>query len=244
MIKTISIGIEQQTINSFPRIVVGGFLAKGLGKAANRLGEDAEQMRAARGALLEEGLSLENLVNDPRICGWREAFMRMGLKPSTFKSSAEQLARRLLKGDLIRTPLPVVNLYCAISAKHVCPMGGYDLARLPERQVTVRFARPESDRFTPLGGQAESMPLSPYVAVYACGSEIICWGFNHRDSRMTCLSTETQDAVFFAESVTEAQLPSIKKALGELRDRLAVAGAEVGEVGFAAYNTPQALLTF
>jgi hypothetical protein len=51
-------------------------------------------------------------------------------------------------------------------------------------------------------------------------------------------------AGYRAQSVTEAQLPSIKTALGELGDRLTGAGAEFGEVGFASHNTPHALLTF
>jgi DNA/RNA-binding domain of Phe-tRNA-synthetase-like protein len=243
MIGTITLEIEQRVIDSFPEIAVGGFLVKELDSAAVSLRAGAEQMESARAALAQE-VSLQNLVNDPRIRDWRDAFTRMGLKASTFKCSAEQLARRLLKGDTIRTPLPVVDTYCAISARHLCPMGGYDLDRLQASQVAVRFARPETDRFTPLSGRREDMPLSPYTVVYACGDEVICWAFNYRDSRTSCLSPETQDAVFFSEAVTRLQLPSVERALEELRVLLADAGAQAGEIRFAMANKPQSPLAF
>lgn len=188
---------------------------------------------SARSQLLEQGLTIENLTSDPRVAAWRDAFRRSGLKPSTYRSSPEQLARRLLRGENISTPLPIVNAYCAVSAANLASLGGYDLNRLPTMEVTLRYARPEQDSFQPLGGRVENMPLIPTVAVYACGTDIICWSFNHRDSLRTCLEPHTQRALFLCEAVDQAQYHSVANALEELRRTLSAAGARVGGLASA-----------
>lgn len=225
--RSLTIEIQHEVVEKFPDVAVGGFLVEDLDLAAAQI--EGEHSKAAREALVQEGLNIQNLADDLRIAGWRSAFREMGLKPSTYKGSAEQLARRVCKGEAVTTPLRVVNLYCALSAKHVAPMGAYDLDRLPEPRVVLRFARPQVDSFTPLAGRREDMPLLPTVAVYASGAEIICWGFNYRDSKNTCLTQGTRFAVFFSEGVCGDHLGPLVNALSELRDVLRAKGARAGE---------------
>jgi DNA/RNA-binding domain of Phe-tRNA-synthetase-like protein len=233
-----SLEIEQSVLNSFPGLRVGGFLVDGLALASERLMTSAVHLESARTQLFDQGLSVESIVSDPRIATWRDTFKRSGLKPSTFKSSPEQLARRLLKGESIRTPLPIVNIYCAVSARHLAAIGGYDLNRLPDMQITIRFADPKADRFIPLSGRQQDMPLSPGVVVYASGNEIICWSFNHRDSRTTCLEKDTQLAVFLGEGTNAVHYDPLRKALEELRSLLVVSGAEAGDIHFVDRECP------
>jgi DNA/RNA-binding domain of Phe-tRNA-synthetase-like protein len=215
--------LDAALLARFPSCRVGGFLVRKLGAAAGRLaGMDLD---GARAALEAAGITAEGLSAEPRIREWRRAFSECGLKPSAFKSSPEQLASRLLKGKGISTPLPVVNAYCAVSVRHLAPMGAYDLARLPEPSVILRTARNGEDVFQPLGGRPEDMPLSERVAVYASGSEVICWAFNHRDSARTCLQEETDEA------------------LPELRALLASCGAQAGEIRFVDPAAPHAVLS-
>lgn len=237
---TLALEVEQGVVKEFPEIAVGGFLVEGL-KALTA--GPADHMQRARAGLIDRGLCVQNLSDEPRVAAWRDAFRRMGLKPSTYKSSPEQLARRLLKGDVISTPLRVVDTYCAISARHLAAMGGYDIARLPEPKVVVRFAEPASDRFVPLSGRVEDMPLSPRVAVYASGAEVICYGFNYRDSRKTCLERDTDFAAFFSEGVAAAHGASVSCALAELRQLLSDAGASVGPIRFASKESPGMVLS-
>jgi DNA/RNA-binding domain of Phe-tRNA-synthetase-like protein len=229
----ITLEISEQVILQFPKIHVAGFLARDLDVAARRLSDIDSMMEAARSQLVSEGLTVQNISADPRIAAWREAFARCGLKPSTYKGSAEQLGRRLLKGEKPSTPLEIVNLYCAVSARHLAPIGGYDVDRFVAPRIEVRHARPEADRFTPLGGRKEDMPLGEKVVVYACGDEVICWAFNHRDSRETCLSAQTSAGVFFSEGVAASHRDSVINALSELRERLRAAGAVAGEIAIA-----------
>lgn len=233
----VQIAIEPAVLERFPECRVGGFLARGLRAATGRLKLEGAETLAA--PLTVQGVSVEGISEEPRIREWRKAYQAIGVRPSTYKSSAEQLARRLLKGSWISTPLPLVNLYSAVSVKHLTPMGAYDVERLPAPSVVLRFAR-EGDAFHPLGGRPEDMPLRPAVVVYASGSEVTCWAFNHRDSTKTCLHAETDLGLFMAEAVAHIQYDSLEAAFSELARDLRDAGADVGETTYASAAKPAA----
>lgn len=235
----IRIEIEPAVLERFPGCRVGGFLARGLRTAAGRLKLEGAETLAA--PLTVQGVSVESLSEEPRIREWRRAYQAIGVKPSTYKSSAEQLARRLLKGSWISTPLPLVNLYSAVSVKHLTPMGAYDAERLPAPSVVLRLPR-EGDVFHPLGGRPEDMPLRPAVVVYASGSEITCWAFNHRDSTATSLLPETDLGLFMAEAVAPIQYAALDAAFSELARDLRDAGADVGETVYADASAPAAVV--
>ena len=87
------------------------------------------------------------------------------------------------------------------------------------------------------------MPLTDTVAVYAAGSTVICWAYNCRDSRDTCLTEDTDTGLFLGEAVTARQHGALRIALADLAGRLASAGATVGPVIFADRETPRAEIT-
>jgi DNA/RNA-binding domain of Phe-tRNA-synthetase-like protein len=233
----IRIAIDPAVLERFPDCRVGGFLARGLRAAAGKLKLEGSETLAA--PLTVQGVSVESLSEEPRIREWRKAYQAIGVKPSTYKGSAEQLARRLLKGSWISTPLPLVNLYSAVSVKHLSPMGAYDVERLPDPSVVLRFPR-EGDVFHPLGGRPEDMPLRPGVVVYASGSEVTCWAFNHRDSVKTCLHADTDLGLFMGEAVAPIQYDALDAAFSELARDLREAGADVGETLYANASNPAA----
>ena len=139
------------------------------------------------------------------------------------------------KGDA--ASLPLVDVYCDVSARHLAPLGAYDTARLPSTGVVLRLADPDADTFHPLGAKDGEMPLTPSVAVYACGHEVICWAYNCRDSRDTCLTEDTDTGLFIGEAVTAAQQDALRAALADLAQRLTAGGAAVGSAAFAAAGT-------
>lgn len=188
-----------------------------------------------RAAIAGAGGALETLSSHPLVAPWRAATAAAGLKPSTYRSSPEALARRFLKGDGVATPLPYVDLYCAISAAHLAPLGGYDLDRLPGEEVDIRLAAPD-DSFSPIGGGVFSFAGSPVV--YAIGSTVICYCWNHRDSQQTSLIPNTQRALFVGEAVTAIQQEALLAAFAELRERLVRAGATLGELLLLDGSTP------
>ena len=216
-----------------PDILVGGLLATGLrtaAAAAPPLPGDTAQ------ALVAQDVTIELVADHPVIKDWRAAIAACGLKPSTYKSSPEQLARRTLKSGPVQTGLPLVDLYCEVATRHLAPLGGYDVDRLPQEPIDLRMAR-AGDTFAPLGGG--EMPLTDRVVVYASGSTVLCWAYNCRDSRETCLTEETDTGLFLGEAVTARQHDALRSALDDLSARLAAAGASVGPIAYADAGRPR-----
>jgi DNA/RNA-binding domain of Phe-tRNA-synthetase-like protein len=234
-----ALSIAGEVAERHPDILVGGLLATNLRAAASVVAaapfpDDTEQ------ALVNQDVTLELIADHPLVRDWRAAIAASGLKPSTYKSSPEQLARRTLKSGPVRTGLALVDLYCEVATRHLAPLGGYDTGRLPAAEIALRLGR-DGDAFNPLGGG--EMPLGGKVAVYAAGPTVICWAYNCRDSRDTCLTEGTDTGLFLGEAVTARQHGALRTALADLAARLAGAGAGVGPVVFADREAPKADIT-
>lgn len=229
-----SLTISAEIAGRHPDVLVGGFVASNLSAAAAVAAGQPFPEDTAR-ALVNQDVTIELVADHPLIRDWRTAIAASGLKPSTYKSSPEQLARRTLKSGPVRTGLALVDLYCEVATRHLAPLGGYDVDRLPGAPIVLRTAR-ESDTFSPLGGG--DMPLTDKVAVYAAGSTVLCWAYNCRDSKETCLTEGTDTGIFLGEAVTVVQHDALRTALEDLSGRLAAAGAIVGPVVFADAEHP------
>ena len=215
-------------------MLVGGFVATGLISASAVLGE-AGLPYDTGAELAAAGVSIERLADHPVVADWRAAIAACGLKPSTYKGSVEQLVRRTLKSGPLRTPLPLVDMYCDVAARHMAPLGAYDVGLLPGTEIVLRLAEPGVDEFHPLGAaRDDEMPLTERVAVYAAGTTVICWAYNCRDSRDTCLVSDTDVGLFLGEAVTERQHEPLREAFADLQARLVGAGATVGVTEFAS----------
>ncbi|MHC4990762.1 MAG: B3/B4 domain-containing protein [Planctomycetota bacterium] len=238
--KTLALSIDDTILDRHPDMRVLGFRVDELDRTTGRLGTDRLDADALGGALAARGLDPQRLTDDDRLRAWREAIAACGLKPSRYRGSVEQLVRRVLGGKSISTPLPIVTTYCAVSVRNLTPLGGYDVARLPEPEIRLRPGDPELDRFEPLGGDAGAMPITERVAVYGAGHTVLCYAYNHRDARDTCLTLETTSAVFVGEAVAACQHEGLHDAVAELHERLEHAGAHPGDVTTVDAGTPRA----
>ena len=233
-----SLVIAGEIAGRHPDILVGGLLASDLRAAAQAVAAHPLPDDTVR-ALVDQDVTIELVADHPLIKDWRSAIAGCGLKPSTYKSSPEQLARRALKSGPVRTGLALVDLYCEVATRHLAPLGGYDVDRLPPEEIRLRLADPAGDTFAPLGGREADMPLTDRVAVYASGSTVLCWAYNCRDSRETCLTEDTDTGLFLGEAVTARQHGALRAALDDLAGRLAAAGATVGPVVYADRDRPE-----
>ena len=87
-----------------------------------------------------------------------------------------------------------VDAYNHISTKHGIPMGGYDVAKLPADDITLRFAK-KGDKFQPLGlNQIEKIKDENEI-VYYSGNDVICRYWNNKDSEMTKVTENTTKLV-------------------------------------------------
>jgi DNA/RNA-binding domain of Phe-tRNA-synthetase-like protein len=170
------------------------------------------------------GIDPQRLVEQPWIAEWRAVMKSMGLNAAKTKSSIEQLAKRALNGSYIATPIPVVNLYCHISVMAQAPMGGYDVARL-KGTICVRLAR-DGDTFLGIGEREPLLVRAPAI-VYADDDHVACYAWNHRDSTFTCLTRETNSAIFFADAATRIGRARAATSIDMLAEALSRSGAQV-----------------
>lgn len=188
----IHISIEDRLRQTYPQLSVHGFTACQRGGSLDVSLPEWE---------LPPELDTSRISEDARIEVWRNAIRTMGLKASDYRSSIEQLLRRLVRGSPPETGVWFVDAYNALSTYHAAPMGAYDIDRLPTGRVDLRLARRDLDRFTPLGGRLSEFPLKETVAVYASGPEVLCWAFNVRDSQRTCVSPSTHRFLVLSEAL-------------------------------------------
>jgi len=221
---------SQEIFEKFPEASIHGVVFDRLDLVTDEIA--AEWRLRASQSVSESGITTETLVESPAVKEWRRAFQTFGLKPSKYRSSIEQLFRRALKGEIIQTPLPLVNLYCYVSIINQTPMGGDDL-RLVKGDIAIRAAV-HSEEFTVIG---DSLPIKSEagVVVYADEAGIICWGWNHRDCARTALNDQTTKAVFFADSAVQESHSRAAEAIRGLSEILSTVGCL--EVGSFALNS-------
>lgn len=230
----IDVSIEPQVLKKFPDARVFAVRAAGLQEKLT-IATSKEMLRKTVEAY---SASLENITDDSIVMSWRKAYQDIGLKPSKYRSSIESLLRRAAKNLDISLPIPAVNIYneCSIRAK--APLGAYDADALPAVSLALRFARPGTDTFDPLGAEPTAFPIKEGIVVYAAEDEVMCWGFNCRDSKRAALSTTTSNAVFFSEAVYEEQRLAAEAALGMLIECLRPLGVDCGNIVIGSAERP------
>ena len=174
-----------------PDYVALVLLASGLANGPSDAGSDAE-LAAAEAHLRASGL--ERATDHPHIASWRAAFSAFGAKPSRYPSSAEALITRVLKGQ----PLPRINvlvdLYNAVSVRHVVPLGGEDADRLegPLRLTVAAGDEP----FDPRGDGVDVEHAAAGEVVWRDDHGVTCRRWNWRQGSRTQLTDDTTRAFF------------------------------------------------
>lgn len=212
---------HQELFEKFPAASIHGVVFDGV---RNFNAKTADVWReAALQSVRDRGIQPELLVESAAIKEWRDAFQKFGVKPSKYRSSIEQLYRRALKGDIIQTRYPLVNLYCYVSIINMVPMGGYDLQKI-QGDIAVRLTT-QGEEFVAIG-EHQPTTCSPGVVVYSDEAGIACWAWNHRDASRTCLDAETNKAIFFADSASYDSRSGAVQAVNHLSEALLSAGAK------------------
>ena len=119
--------VAPQVHAAHPDYIALILVASGLANGPTDAGSEA-QLADAEQRLRDSGL--ERAADHPHIASWRAAFSGFGAKPSRYPSSAEALMSRVLKGQELPRINVLVDLYNAVSVRHVVPLGGEDADRL------------------------------------------------------------------------------------------------------------------
>ena len=123
----LSVAVDERVFAAHPGYVAAVVVAEGLGNGPSD-DDSSARLAEAEASLLARGL--ERAADDPHIAEWRAAFSRFGAKPKRYPCSAEALAARVIKGGSLPRINVLVDLYNAVSVRHLIPVGGEDLDRL------------------------------------------------------------------------------------------------------------------
>lgn len=143
--------------------------------------ESRAQLAAAEDHLRQRGL--QRTADHPHLAAWRAAFRAFGAKPSKYPSSAAALAGRVLKGESLPRINLLVDLYNAVSVRHMIPVGGEDAEQL---EGTLRLAVASGDeQFDPPGDGTDVETVSPGEIVWRDDRGVTCRRWNWRQGRRT-----------------------------------------------------------
>jgi DNA/RNA-binding domain of Phe-tRNA-synthetase-like protein len=161
---------------------------------------------------------LQRATDHPHIAAWRAAFSAFGAKPSRYPSSAEALITRVLKGQALPRVNALVDLYNAISVRHVVPLGGEDANRLegPLRLTVATGDEP----FDPRGDGIDIEHAAPGEVVWRDDRGVTCRRWNWRQGRRTQLTEDTTRAFFVFDRLDGLTLDELHVAADELSELL------------------------
>lgn len=238
--KTISICLGKDISGDFPDINLAVLKAKV--PVQKDLVDAIDAQAGPLSAAISDLNAFDPITTMPELAVWRTAYQKLGVKPSKFLSSIEALLRRAKKGEHAQVGIPAVDLYNIVSVIHRVPMGAYDVTKLGHDPIQLRYALPEQDVFTPLGGQSDRFPLNPKLAVYAQGNEILCWGFNTKDSAETAVDECSHTILFLSESVSIEGKAKSMMALDELSNIITGSGGTVSPIASYSASQPEGAL--
>jgi DNA/RNA-binding domain of Phe-tRNA-synthetase-like protein len=204
--------VSEEIFRTFPSAIIGVVAFEG----ASNEGESARILEALRREEEETSRRFAGVVvsEHPRIACWREAYRRFGAKPKDNPSSIENLVRRAAKGQRLRHVNRLVDLYNAVSLKHLVPVGGEDLDAV-EGDVELVFA---TDREPPvrLLGEPDARPPRPGEVIYRDRVGAICRRWNWKEADRTKLTEKTTDGFLVVEALPPVDRSSVEEAITEL----------------------------
>jgi DNA/RNA-binding domain of Phe-tRNA-synthetase-like protein len=230
--------IDPRIFESFPGAFLGVVIAHGL----NNAGERAPVMQRLREAEAQTVQAFANapVAEHPHIVVWREAYRKFGSKPKDYPSSVENLVRRVSKGHSLPHINTLVDLYNAVSLRHVLPVGGEDLDKI-EGDVSLTFAGPDEAPVVLLGEKEARAPYAGEV-IYKDEEGAICRRWNWKEAERTRFTTATREAFMVIEGLPPVSVAVVEAALRELADAVLFYCGGTVTTAMLTADTPQVKL--
>lgn len=157
----------------------------------------------------------EALASQPHVAAWREAYRSFGAKPKKYPCSLEALLSRTLKGQDLPLINRLVDIYNAISLKHLLPVGGEDWDKLTS-DLHLMFATGSEPFVAIQEGQEAVVYPDPGEVIWADSTGITCRRWNWRQCRRTQLTVETLAVYFVLDRLAPYSIEALQAAGEEL----------------------------
>lgn len=146
----------------------------------------------------------------PHIAAWHDAYRAFGAKPQRTAPSVDALWKRARTSGLPRVNW-LVDVYNAVSVRHVLPVGGEDLAHYVGE---IRLVRALGDELfdTVKDGAPANDPPAPGEVVWSDGHGVTCRRWNWRQGTRTRLVETSRDGLFLLERLAPMPLDALDAA--------------------------------
>jgi len=155
----------------------------------------------------------------PEVAAWRDAFGKMGLKPTQYRCASEALLRRYRKEKTLPALHPLVDLLNAVSMAYAIPIAAFDCARIASG-ISVRPAN-GSEVYETFQGERENPSANEIIFSDEAGNAH-SRRWTHRQSARSAIRAETANALIVAEALHDqarAHIASLERELlPQLRD--------------------------
>jgi DNA/RNA-binding domain of Phe-tRNA-synthetase-like protein len=178
--------ISKEVFEKFPGFCRGVVVATGLtnGPAPAELTASLREAEAA----LPSILSIDTILENPKISNWREAYRSIGIKPTEFRPSVEALSRRVLRGEPLPSISTLVDIGTLVTIRHLLPTGAHAIDHLTG-DIDLRFASGE-ETFIPFGSDQVEHPL-PGEIIFAEGNTVLTRRWTWRQANHSLVVPET-----------------------------------------------------
>lgn len=205
---------EESFWNLFPDAAIGIIVARDMKSAHEVAPERAEaisRLLVAANGMAEIHLTSNTISENEAVKVWRDAYRLFKTKKGA-RCSIENLLKRVLKGNPVRSITPSVDIYNAISLKYALPVGGEDIDAFVG---DVRLGITEGgDAFLPLGETEEDPTLAGELC-YRDDEGAICRCWNWRDGQRSALTDESKNGFLIIECVDPDRIADLEAALDE-----------------------------
>lgn len=160
----------------------------------------------------------------PEIAAWREAFARMGLKPTQYRCASEALLRRYRKSKELPSFHPLVDYLNYVSMAFGTPIAAFDVAKVAEG-IEVRPAS-GTERYVTFQGETEHPAEGEVVFADAEGyAHSRRW--TYRQSGRSVVSAETDRVLIVSEAHHATAVDDLLAIEAELRGGVVNLGVRV-----------------
>lgn len=231
--------IAREVLEKYPQTQIGYVVARIDVKATD------EYLEILKGRLTNilssKNINDKTYASHDQITNWRNVFKDFGLSHKTHRCSAEALIKRTVSGAKMWNISNVVDLYNCCSVLSMIPMGGYDIQKV-KGDICIRYGR-DDDTFEALGIN-DQIKVEKNHVVYSDNDKVICWLWNFRDSKHTCIDETTKHAIFFLDAAHSMSHISMQDAVQLFEEGLAKIGATVTSNGILSKEEPQVDISF
>ncbi len=196
----------------FPELVPGIVFADGITHDV-AVGDQVDRFTAVARSRLAEVTESEL----PEIRAWRNAFTRMGLKPTQYRCASEALLRRLRKDGILPRLHPLVDVCNAASAAFAIPVAAFDVSKITGR-LEVRYAAGDEDYLT-FSGQTEHP--GPHEVIFADqAGQVHARRWTNRQSGLSAVQDSTTTALIVAEAMHGSAPSDVPKLIAAVAEEL------------------------